>query len=53
MDAGRWQKVMESEDVQTQAVRAGKTFCSLSELGIEGIKSGRLPPLAIGRRFRA
>jgi hypothetical protein len=33
--AGRWQKTMESEDGLTQAVKAEKTFCDLSELGIE------------------
>ena len=41
MEAGRWQKVMESEDGQTQAAKAGKTFCGLSALGIEATESRR------------
>ncbi len=43
MEAGRWQMVTVLGAGQMQAVKAGKTFCSLSALGIEAIGSGRLP----------
>jgi hypothetical protein len=39
VEAGRWQKVMESEDGQTQAVKVGKISCGLFELGIREIGS--------------
>jgi hypothetical protein len=44
LEAGRWQRVMESEDGQTQAAKAGKTFCSLFALGVEESGVGRLSP---------
>jgi len=42
VEAGRWPKVTVLDAGQTQAVKAGKISCVLSELGIEAIGSGNL-----------